>query len=335
MVASSRVRARRAQRPSLSMQARARVREFQRARLLAAAICVIDERGYPDATVGDILARARISRAAFYEQFSSREDCLLGVLTHVTEQVRARLVDADLGRREWCERLRAGLWIILSHFDREPAAARVCVIETLRAGPNAIERRSELLGHLSAIVDSGRNGSERTEACPPLTADGLVGAMWTILYSRLHSQRDEPVLPLLGELMSIVVLPYLGASAALRERTRPAPRDMYRTTGVRTERRAPLDGGAVRLTYRTACVLEALRDHPGASNRAVGEQAEISDQGQVSKLLARLERLKLITNSAQSETGGQINAWSLTGTGEQLIRAACRNDLYPNKRAAS
>ena len=102
--------------------------------------------------------------------------------------------------------------------------------------------------------------------------------------------------------MSIVVLPYLGASAALRERTRPASRDMYRTTGVRTQASTPrLTGAPCGLPTRTACVLEALRDHPGASNRAVGEQAEISDQGQVSKLLARLERLKLITNSAQSE----------------------------------
>ena len=332
--ASSRVTARRAQRPSMTLQARARVKEFQRARLLAAAICVIDERGYPNATVADILARARISRAAFYEQFSSREDCLLDVLTHVTEQVRARLVEADLGRLGWCERMRAGLWIILSHFDREPAAARVCVIETLRGGPDAIERRSELLRRLSAIVDVGRNESDRPEACPPLTAEGLVGAMSTILYSRLHSEKDEPVLSLLGELMSIAVLPYLGASAAQRERTRPARGDRSRTTDVGAQRDAPLDGGTVRLTYRTARVLEALHDQPGASNRTVSGYAEIPDQGQVSKLLARLERLKLIANSAEPPTRGQMNAWSLTGTGEQLIRAACRNDPYPNKRAA-
>ncbi len=41
----------------------------------------------------------------------------------------------------------------------------------------------------------------------------------------------------------------------------------------------------MRLTYRTARVLEGVAGEPGISNRVVAEHAGISDPGQVSKLL--------------------------------------------------
>ncbi len=54
----------------------------------------------------------------------------------------------------------------------------------------------------------------------------------------------------------------------------------------------------MRLTYSTARVLEATAQHPGASNRLIGDTADIPDQGQISKLLARLQSLGLLTNTA-------------------------------------
>ncbi len=84
----------------------------------------------------------------------------------------------------------------------------------------------------------------------------------------------------------------------------------------------PLGGGvSTRLTHRTARVLEGVARHPGASNRVVGECAGISDKGQVSKLLARLQRLGLIENAGQGHHTGQPNAWTLTGNGAAVERA--------------
>ena len=58
----------------------------------------------------------------------------------------------------------------------------------------------------------------------------------------------------------------------------------------------------MRLTYRTVRVLSVIGEAPGASNREVAEGSGIADQGQISKLLARLERLQLIENTG----GGQL-----------------------------
>ncbi|MGA9305249.1 MAG: hypothetical protein WBW31_07600, partial [Candidatus Sulfotelmatobacter sp.] len=59
---------------------------------------------------------------------------------------------------------------------------------------------------------------------------------------------------------------------------------------------------------------------PGASNRQVGVDADVPDQGQISKLLARLERLGLVANVGAS-AAGSANAWRLTERGRAVHRA--------------
>ena len=76
----------------------------------------------------------------------------------------------------------------------------------------------------------------------------------------------------------------------------------------------PLADLPMRLTYRTARVLEGIAEHPGASNREAGDYAGIPDPGQVSKLLARLERLGLLANGTV-RAKGEPNAWALTAKG--------------------
>lgn len=78
----------------------------------------------------------------------------------------------------------------------------------------------------------------------------------------------------------------------------------------------------MRVTYRTLRVLSVIGERPGVSNREVADRAGVADQGQMSKLLARLERLGLLSNSAGGAPGrGEPNAWCLTPRGEEVERA--------------
>jgi DNA-binding MarR family transcriptional regulator len=125
---------------------------------------------------------------------------------------------------------------------------------------------------------------------------------------------------LLGELMGWIVLPYLGAGVARREQERPAPAPAILKTRATTTPAGVLTALPMRLTYRTAKVIQCIDEHPGISNRAVAEHASIHDQGQISKLLARLERLQLLSNPAPGHSKGEANAWTLTATGRQIAR---------------
>jgi DNA-binding MarR family transcriptional regulator len=76
----------------------------------------------------------------------------------------------------------------------------------------------------------------------------------------------------------------------------------------------------MRLTYRTIRVLAAIAAQADLSNSEVAERAGITDQGQVSKLLARLSRLGLIENTGAGQARGTANAWRLTREGRKLQR---------------
>ncbi len=303
---------------------RVHVEEIQRSRVLAAAAGVIDEVGYEQSTVQRIAARARVSRRTFYELFENRDACLVALLEEVVQRVEQELEAAGVEGLAWRERVRAGLWVILSFLDSELTLARICVVQALHGGPVAMERRERILARLAAVLDEGRREGSRGEGCTLVTAEGLVGGAFGVIYARLRSGDRRPLTELLDELMGMIALQYLGARAARREQQRPAPpalRPASSNLGQDAEDEPdPLGDVPMRLTYRTARVLECIADLPLASNRTIADRAGIVDPGQISKLLRRLERLGLVVNVGGGHQSGEPNAWELTPLGRQVAQ---------------
>ena len=88
-----------------------------------------------------------------------------------------------------------------------------------------------------------------------------------------------------------------------------------RGRGARPVGRGP---DAPHLPHRegAGCIAEL----PGASNREVADSAGVTDPGQISKLLRRLERLGLTVNTGGGRQSGEPNAWKLTLLGEEVSR---------------
>ena len=84
---------------------------------------------------------------------------------------------------------------------------------------------------------------------------------------------------------------------------------MTSETPVAQLRRAP---------RRTGALLH-IATHPEANNREIAEGIGITDDGQVSRLLARMQDLGLIRNRAGAGTHGGANAWQLTAEGRRLL----------------
>jgi hypothetical protein len=211
---------------------------------------------------------------------------------------------------------------LLVFMEEEPALARLCVVEALATGERVLERRAQVLDELAKAIDRGRSSTTAAREPPAVTAEGVVGGIFAVLHTRLLQEDGKPLTDLLGSLMSMIVLPYLGARAATRELGRPP----LQTPQARLPRppardRDPLDGLNMRLTYRTVRVLTVIAAHPGASNRRVAESSGIVDQGQISKLLSRLARLDLLENVGEGQEKGAANAWRLTASGARLERA--------------
>jgi AcrR family transcriptional regulator len=296
---------------------------MQRARLLGGAVAAVEELGWTNVTVASIASRARVSRKTFYDLFVDREDCLLEVCEDTVERVVSELRAAKVAELEWSERMRTGLWVILGFFDREPELARVCVVESAHGGPGARAWRSGVLQRLIVVVDEGRLQGAGAGEVPGLMAEGVVGAVLSILSRLLMVGEGESLIGSLDELASLVVLPYVGSKGARELRKRPLPQASPSSSSRARVYHAgedPLKDVPMRLTYRTSLVLEQVAKNPGASNRLIGEHADIHDQGQISKLLARLQTLGLLTNTAghDAHTKGAPNEWSLTPLGESI-----------------
>jgi AcrR family transcriptional regulator len=288
--------------------------------MLGAMVDLTRERGAERVTVAHVVARAGVSRRTFYEIFADREACLLAALDEAIEQIAAAVLPAYQRERGWLARVRGGLTAMLAFFDEQPGMAALCVVDALGAGQEALERRARVLDVLVAAVDRGRREAPAAALASGglnrVTAEGVVGAVLGVLHARLRGGvgfDTKPLLPLRGQLMSMIVLPYLGPKAAAAELALRPPRPRR---GLRA-RQDPLKGLDMRLTYRTMRVLTAVADRPGLNNRRGARGAGVVDQGQISKLLARLEGIGLLVNTGDPGRG-EANAWRLTERGHEL-----------------
>lgn len=304
------------------------VAEMQRRRLVLAVGEVAGEIGIEDASVGRICKRAGVSRRTFYDLFDDREGCLLAALDQSIARMTSILRSAIRDEARWASRVRVALTALLEYFDAHPEDARMCVVESLKGGPAVLARRREVLAALAVAVDEGRRHSRGNVEVLPLTAEGVVGGALAVVCERLQADRDPELAALAGALCGMIVRPYLGDAMARRELERPSPSLPGAAVAHAPD---PFAGIAIRFTYRTARVLAAIDSEPGASNRAVADRAGIADDGQMSRLLRRLESAGLIENRGERLGRGEPNVWHLSGRGS-AIHATLAGDSGAERR---
>jgi AcrR family transcriptional regulator len=299
----------------------------QRRRVLAATVELAAERGAGAMSVAGVIGRAHVSRRTFYELFRDREDCFLAVFEETVEKARPELATAYEAGGSWSEGVRGSLARLLALIDAQPTLARVCIVDALGAGPRVLARRAAYLAELADVLDRGRAIADTPTWLSRVTAEAMTGAVFGVIHARLALDPPAPVSSLHAELLALVLLPYLGASSVARlterERSGGQPDPRARSgDDASTQHADPLANLDMRLTYRTLVVLRAIAASPGMSNRAIADETGISDQGQASKLLKRLERLGLAANHSAGRERGAPNAWHLTPRGMELEGAA-------------
>jgi AcrR family transcriptional regulator len=313
-----------------------RVGEIQRARIVTAITELVRERGVAAISVGHVVGRSGVSRRTFYELFRDRDDCLLAAFDQALERTAAVVLPAYEPAGPWEQRIRAGLAALLGFLDEEPAMGGLLVVDALAAERPVLERRAKVVAVLIDAVHrggarpggstAGRNASVDTTADsrgasvrpPRIVAEGAIGAVLAVIHARLSARDPKPLVGLLNQLMGMIVLPYQGPDAVEQELGRQSPKPRRRPAVATAAN--PLRELGMRLTYRTVRVLLAIAEHPGSSSREVADASGISDQGQMSKLLWRLEHLGLIDTAVRHHGRGEPNAWSLTPKGWEVER---------------
>ena len=112
-----------------------------RDRVLDGLAASIGERGYRDTTVADIVRHARTSKRTFYEQFASKEECLIELLRRNNEDLIANIQAAVDPEADWQHQIRQAAEAYVDHIGSRPAITRSIPTPNATWGSAPVPRR--------------------------------------------------------------------------------------------------------------------------------------------------------------------------------------------------
>lgn len=164
-------------------------RRGQRERLFAAIVASCEARGYDATSVEDLLRASGVSRATFYELFDDKLDCFRAAEDELVAAAISAVAD-ELGGEGDGARPRAALEAFIRVLVAQPAAARMCMVESYAAGETGI---SPVRRAIDWIILLGRDAVEQMpgrEGMPPELLRGIIGGIYQVIYSRLLERRE-------------------------------------------------------------------------------------------------------------------------------------------------
>lgn len=167
-----------------------------RERLIAAMAQSIEEKGYRQTVVGDVVRIARTSRRTYYQQFKDREACFLAVFDEANADAIAQIAAAVQPDRPWEEQVDAAVGTYLDVVAARPRLWQSFARELPALGQEGAERQRATITRFSellvTLVESGREAQPELDT-EPLTDDLaliIVGGLRELIVSAAEQGRD-------------------------------------------------------------------------------------------------------------------------------------------------
>jgi AcrR family transcriptional regulator len=167
-----------------------------RERLIAAMARSIEEKGYRETFVGDVVRIARTSRRNYYQHFKDREACFLAVFDEANAEAIAQIAAAVQPERPWEEQVDAALGTYLEVVAARPRLWQSFARELPALGQEGAERQRATISRfaelLVTLVESGRQAQPELHT-QPLTNDMaliIVGGLRELIVSAAEQGRD-------------------------------------------------------------------------------------------------------------------------------------------------
>ncbi len=131
-----------------------------RERLIAGMATAIEQRGYRDTTVADVVRIARTSRRNFYEHFEDRDACFLALFDATNDAMMRGIAAAVRPDRPLDEQVDAAVDAYIANVIRQPALYASFVRELPGLGQAGADRGLATIERFAAmmvgLVESGR-----------------------------------------------------------------------------------------------------------------------------------------------------------------------------------
>lgn len=193
-------------------------REFvvrnQQMRIIDAMAKTTVRKGYAATSVADIIAEAGVSRRTFYEHYRSKLDCFLTAVDAVVGGIIARVEAEYYKPGKWSDRFRDGLATLLDIMRREPEFARLTLVESLSAGPEARRAYQRTLDRFAGFFDEAAAASPFADDLPDGLPDIIVSGLVGVLYRAIVAGRTDQLPELLPRFVYFAEAPYVGPEVA-------------------------------------------------------------------------------------------------------------------------
>jgi len=180
-----------------------------RRRLLDGLAASIDERGYRESTVADIVRHAKTSKRTFYDHFSTKEECFVELLAANNKDLVETIARAVDPEAEWRVQVKQAMTAYVRTIEAQPAITLSWIRELPALGDGArpmlrrgFNRLTTMLVELTASAGFARAGiAPMSQASSVILIGGL---------RELTAQTMEDGAPI-----SAIVEPALAVSLAI------------------------------------------------------------------------------------------------------------------------
>jgi TetR/AcrR family transcriptional regulator len=162
---------------------REQVAANQRMRLDKAMLEAVGERGYGTTTVSDVVARAGVSRKAFYEHYANKEECFLAAYDAVADTGRSRVIDAfrEADGPAGSARLERAIRALFEAARKNPHAMRLATTEIAAAGRPGIERRERVVLEYGELIGDCLRAGGDSGALPETVLRAMTGGLIRVI----------------------------------------------------------------------------------------------------------------------------------------------------------
>jgi AcrR family transcriptional regulator len=200
--------------------------DCERQRIREALIVLVAERGYGGTDLEDVLERAEVDLPTFERHFADLGSCLAEVWDEFSQQFLDCTGGAYEAADSWREGMRASAYAFCRFIQDDQARARFLIDSTFSS--EIVEAKRDFIMHRYAdLIYLGRLEREGREEVRRETADGIVGAVWEGIASRITAGAFEEIHGGVPQIMYLLCLTYLGPGAA-EEELRRGPEDIAR-----------------------------------------------------------------------------------------------------------
>lgn len=154
---------------------------------------LLASKGFHLISISDIVAQARVSKRTFYEQFDTKESCLLALCQGTAERLLNALAASYDPRLSWDDQLTRVTRGYLERLQTEPALIRALFLDLLSLGPRGLAARRQIMRRFANFlvlqVEFAHQREPDSRALSDDMAEAVVGGINELILRSLEQDQ--------------------------------------------------------------------------------------------------------------------------------------------------